>query len=87
MNCVGGGGDAEKRRGGVERHAVDAGGHGAAAELIEFAGRGDREDADDGSFVGGGSEEGASIIDGDAGERRAVRFDHVYGLKFQRVEE
>lgn len=37
MDCVGGGGDAEERGGCVEGHAVDAGGHGAAAELVELA--------------------------------------------------
>lgn len=67
VDGFGGGGDAEEGGGGVEGHAVDARGHGAAAELVEFAGGGDGEDADDGAFVGGGGEEGAFVVEGDTG--------------------
>lgn len=87
VDSVGGGGNAEEGGGGVERHAVDSAGHRAAPELVEFARRGDREDADDGAFVGGGGEEGAGVVEGDAGEGRAVGFDDVDGFKFEGVEE
>ena len=82
MDCFGGGGDAEEGGGCVEGHAVYARGHGAAAELVEFLGGGDAEDADDGAFVGRGGEEGACVVEGNAGEGRAVRFGHVDGFEF-----
>lgn len=78
--------DAEQGAGGVEGHAVDARGHAAAPELVELFGGGNAEDADDGAFVGGGGEEGAGVVEGDTGERGAVRFGYVDGLKFQGVE-
>lgn len=87
MDGVACGADAEEGACGVEGHAVDAGGHAAAAELEEFLSRGDGEDADYGSFVGSGGEEGASVVKGDAGERGAVGFGYVDGFKFEGVEE
>ena len=87
VDRVGGGGDAEETGAGVERHAEDARRHGASPELVEFPSGRDREDADDGAFVGGCGEEGAGVVDGDAGEGRAVRFDDVYGLELVRVED
>lgn len=54
MDGVGGRGDAEEGGGGVEGHAVDAGGHGATAELVKFLDGGDGKDTDNGTFVGGG---------------------------------
>lgn len=45
-----GGGDAQQGRGRVEGHAVDPGGHAAAAELVEFLAVWDGEDADHGAF-------------------------------------
>lgn len=68
VNRVCSGGNAEEGGGGVERHAVDAGRQGSTAELVKFAGRRDREDTDDGAFVGCGGEEGAGVVDGDTGE-------------------
>lgn len=82
-----GGGDAEEGRGGVEGHAVDGGGEGTAAELVEFVGFGDGEDADDGAFVGGGREEGAGVVEGDVREGGAVGGDNVDGFEFRGVEE
>ena len=87
MDGVGGGGDAEEGGGRIEGHAEDAGGHGAPPELVEFAGGGEGEDADDGALVGGGGEEGAGVVDRDAGEGGAVRFDDVDGFEFESVEE
>ncbi|KAL8934106.1 MAG: hypothetical protein Q9211_005402, partial [Gyalolechia sp. 1 TL-2023] len=81
------GADGEEGACGVESHAVDAGGHAAAAELVELFGGGDGEDADDGSFVGCGGEEGASVVEGDAGEGGAVSFSDVDGFEFDGVEE
>jgi len=55
--------------------------------LVEFAGGGDGEDADDGAFVGGGGEERAGVVEGDAGEGGAVGFDDVDGFELEGVEE
>lgn len=74
------GADAEEGACGVEGHAVDAGRHAAAAELVEFFGGGDGEDTDYGSFVGGGGEESAGVVEGDAGEGGAVGFSDVDGF-------
>lgn len=87
MYCIGCRGDAEKRRGGVERHAEYPGGHASAPELVEFLGGRDGEYADYGAFVGGRGEEGAGVVEGDMREGRAVRFDDVYGFEFEGVEE
>lgn len=65
MHCLRGGGHAEEGRGSIERHAIDARGHGAAAELIKLACGRNGEDSDDGSFVGGCCEKGAGVIHGD----------------------
>jgi len=81
------GGDAEEGGGGVERHAIDGGGKGASAELVEFVGFWDGEDADDSAFVGGGGEEGAGVVEGDVGEGGAVSGDNVDGFEFRGVEE
>ena len=82
MDRVCSGGDAEEGGGSVEGHAEDTGGHGAPPELVEFAGRGDGEDADDGAFIGGGGEEGAGIVDSNAGEGRAMCFYYIDGFEF-----
>lgn len=74
--------DAEEGACGVESHAADPRGHAAAAELVELFGGGDGEDADDGSFVGGGGEEGAGVVESDAGEGGAVGFGYVDGFEF-----
>jgi len=49
VDGVGGGRDAEHCRREVERHAIDRGGIGAAAELVEFLATRYREDTDDGA--------------------------------------
>lgn len=67
MDGLGGGGDAEERGGGVEGHAEDAGGDGAAPELVEFVGFWDGEDADYGALFGSGGEEGPRVVDRYAG--------------------
>lgn len=86
MDGVACGADAEEGACGVEGHAVDTGGHAAAAELVEFFGGGDGEDADYGSFVGSGGEEGAGVVEGDAGEWGAVGFGYIDGFEFEGVE-
>ncbi|KFY98726.1 hypothetical protein V498_01285 [Pseudogymnoascus sp. VKM F-4517 (FW-2822)] len=87
VDCVCGGGDAEEGGGEVERHAVDGGGVGAAPELVQLVAARDGEDADDGPCLGGGGEARAVVVERDAGEGRAVRFDDVDVLERQRVEE
>ena len=69
VNRICGGGNTEEGGGSVERHAVDAGGYRATAELVEFACRRDSEDADYGSFVGRSGEEGARVVDSNTRER------------------
>lgn len=86
MYCVACAADAKESAGSVEGHAVDPRGHAAAPELVELLGRGDGEDADDGAFVGGGGEEGAGVVEGDAGEGGAMRFGYVDGFELQGVE-
>ena len=87
MDGVGGGGNAEQGGGGVEGHAIYTAWHGAAPELVQLARVRDGEDADDGAFVGGGREEGAGVVDGDAGEGGAVRFYYVDCFFFYGVED
>lgn len=79
--------DAKKGAGGVEGHAVDPRWHAAATELVEFFCGGYGEDANDGTFVGGGGEEGACVVEADAGERGAVSFGDIDGFEFQSVKK
>ena len=87
MDCVCGGGDAEEGGGEVEGHAVDCGGVGAAAELVQLVAAGDGEDADDCPRLGGGGEARAVVVEGDAGEGGAVGFDDVDVFEGEGVEE
>lgn len=80
MDGVAGAADAEEGTRGVEGHAVYAAWHTAAAELVELFGAGHGEDADDGAFVRGRSEEGAGIVEGDTGEWGPVGFGNVDGF-------
>jgi len=73
-------GDAQEGRGGVKRHAVYAGRHGASPELVQLLGVWDGEDADDGALLGCRGKQCTVVVQCYAGQWRVVRLDDVHGL-------
>lgn len=87
MNGIGCRGDAEEGAGHVERHAVDGARIGAAAKLIELLALGHGENSDDGARLACRGQQGAVVVEGDAGQRGAVGLDHIHNLEREGVED
>ena len=87
VDGVRGGGHAEEGGAEVEGHAVDGGGVGAPAELVQLLAPGHGEDADDGARLAGGGEERAVAVEGQTAQGRAVCLYHILRLERETVED